>query len=386
MAPLRSFTHAILALQALTSCVTSSAILQRRDQSSDPVEARNNKIAPKVFILNAFSPEAGSFYAAKEFNLLAQNITVPGISPRFPDAHCTANGEICQVTTGEGEINAAGTSAALVYSGLFDLKKTYFLIAGIAGIDPNVGSTGSVTFARFEIQVALQYEFDIREIGNNFSTGYIPYGAKEPLEYPSFIYGTEVFEVNDALRSKAITFAKTGALNDTDTAKKFRQQYKSPGNKPPSVIPCDGATSDVFYNGNILGTQFGKYASVITNGSALYCATAQEDTAIMSSLLRAAKAGLVCFDRIIAMRTAANFDRPPPGVSTYQNFFYGNSGGFGPSVANLAIAGVPVVEGIVKGWEKTFKGGVKATNYVGDIFGSLGGTPDFGPYPYFGEG
>ena len=88
---------------------------------------------------------------------------------------------------------------------MFNLETTYFLIAGIAGIDPNVGSTGSVTFARFEVQVALQYEFDIREIGNNFSTGYIPFGAKSPLEYPQFIYGTEVFEINDALRSKVST-------------------------------------------------------------------------------------------------------------------------------------------------------------------------------------
>lgn len=170
------------------------------------------------------------------------------------------------------------------------------------------------------------------------------------------------------------------------TAQSFRTKYVAPANGPPSVIACDGATSDVFYNGNTLSSQFGKYVSVITNGTGKYCATAQEDTAIMSSLLRGAKAGLVDFGRIIAMRTAANYDRPPPGVSTYQNFFFDTSGGFGPSIANLALAGTPIVEGIVKDWESTYKGGIKATNYIGDIFGSLGGVPDFGPYPNFGEG
>ena len=115
------------------------------------------------------------------------------------------------------EINAASTISALIYSHAFDLKKTYFLIAGIAGIDPNVGSTGSVTFARFEVQVALQYEFDIRDIGTNFSTGYIPYGAKEPLEYPALIYGTEVFEVNDALRSKVRDCDRHLVPNKIDT-------------------------------------------------------------------------------------------------------------------------------------------------------------------------
>ena len=89
-----------------------------------------------------------------------------------------------------------------MYSKVFDLTHTYFLIAGIAGINPARATTGSVTFARFEVQVALQYEFDIRDIGNNFSTGYIPYGTHEPNAYPTLIYGTEVFEVNDALRKK----------------------------------------------------------------------------------------------------------------------------------------------------------------------------------------
>ena len=30
------------------------------------------------------------------------------------------------------------------------------------------------------------------------------------------------------------------------------------------------------------------------------------------------------------------------------------------------------------GWECTFKEGIKPTNYIGDIWGSLGGHPDFG--------
>lgn len=40
------------------------------------------------------------------------------------------------------EINAAATIGALAYSSHFDLKKTYFLIAGIAGINPKIGTIG----------------------------------------------------------------------------------------------------------------------------------------------------------------------------------------------------------------------------------------------------
>lgn len=71
----------------------------------------------------------------------------------------------------QAEINAASTITALTFSPLFDLRKTYFMIAGIAGISPKVATLGSVTFARYAIQVALQYEFDAREIPENFTTG-----------------------------------------------------------------------------------------------------------------------------------------------------------------------------------------------------------------------
>lgn len=43
------------------------------------------------------------------------------------------------------------------------------------------------------------------------------------------------------------------------------------------------------------------------------------------------------------------------------------------------------MEGILNGWNTTFAQGVNATNYIGDIFGTLGGTPDFGPGSLFND-
>ena len=53
--------------------------------------------------------------------------------------------------------------------------------------------------------------------------------------------------------------------------------------------------------------------------------------------------------------------------------------GFGIAIANIYNAGIEIVKGILGDWDCTFKEGVKATNYLGDVFGSLPGTPDFGP-------
>ena len=100
-----------------------------------------------------FEPEADVWYGSPEFDLLALNITVPGFSPVYPDAHCTADGDICQLVTGESEINAATTLASLVRYPRFDLTSTYFMVAGIAGVNPEVATICSVTFARYAVQV-----------------------------------------------------------------------------------------------------------------------------------------------------------------------------------------------------------------------------------------
>jgi purine nucleoside permease len=69
-------------------------------------------IKPKVFIIDMFGLEADIWYGIPEFNLLAHNISVIGLSPLFPDVHCTEDGS---------EINATSSITALVKSPKFDL-------------------------------------------------------------------------------------------------------------------------------------------------------------------------------------------------------------------------------------------------------------------------
>lgn len=99
-------------------------------------------------------------------------------------------------------------------------------------------------------------------------------------------------------------------------------------------------------------------------------------------MVRAANKSLVDFSRIISMRTASDFDRPYPGESASVNLFWSHQGGFEPALMNIYLAGIKVIQGILGQWETVFENGVNAKNYIGDIFGTLGGTPDFGPYSY----
>lgn len=65
-------------------------------------------------------------------------------------------------------INAALTISAILSYPEFDLTKTYFLISGVAGINPCSGTLGAVTIPRYVIQVDLQYELDAREVNGTF--------------------------------------------------------------------------------------------------------------------------------------------------------------------------------------------------------------------------
>lgn len=235
---------------------------------------------------------------------------------------------------------------ALVLSPYFDLTETYFLIAGIAGVNPECGTLGSIALAHYAVQVGLEYEV----LPTKLSSPYIPLGAKHPLDYPVFLYGTEAFELSVALRDRALSVCQNAPLVDSPLAKMTRKQYpEAPANQPPAVFAGDTSTSDVFFHGEVLANYFGEYVSLLTNGSGRYCMTAQEDSAIASSFLRGASeygdrfktshgtdnllvAKKLDFSRIILMRTAANFDRPPPGESALRQLLYVDEGGFGSTL------------------------------------------------------
>ena len=98
------------------------------------------------------------------------------------------------------------------------------------------------------------------------------------------------------------------------------------------------------------------------------------------ALLRAAIYGIVDFSRIVLLRTASDFDRPPPGVDPVYHLTEAPQGGFEPALANIFLAANPFVQDVVNNWE-FYEKGIAPSNYIGDIFQSLSylyGPADFG--------
>ncbi len=57
-------------------------------------------------------------------------------------------------------------------------------IPRISGVSPEVATLGSVTFARYVVQVALQYEFNAQEIPDYINIGDDPQGSSAPVPSP----------------------------------------------------------------------------------------------------------------------------------------------------------------------------------------------------------
>src|SRR5271166_1170639 len=116
--------------------------------------ADESPFAPKVLVITMFAGEAKPWLDGASF---PRRIAVPGLTKAFPDVACSDDG-VCMTTTGMGYANAASSIAAIVLSRKLDLTKTYFIISGIAGVAPALGTLGSAHWARYAVDGGLLNE------------------------------------------------------------------------------------------------------------------------------------------------------------------------------------------------------------------------------------
>ena len=309
--------------------------------------AQIQPLAPKVVVITMFGGEAKPWVEGEP---LTRKIAVLGLSKAFPEVSCT-DGGLCVMTTGMGYANAASSISAFIYSGKFDLSKTYFLIAGIAGVDPASGTLGSAHWARYAIDGGLQNEIDARQMPAAWSTGYVAIGAGAPAQKADLRYGSEIYRLNEDLLQAAYALTKDAPLADGEAAKAYRARYGSaPAASPPAVTICDTVSSDTWWHGSKLGAAMQAWAKLVTDGGADPCTTQQEDNATLTALKRGSDAQLLDFNRVALLRTASNFDREAPGQTAVESLT-ARSGGYLPAVQNAYRVGGGLAHAIVENWD-----------------------------------
>jgi purine nucleoside permease len=267
-------------------------------------------LAVKVMVVNLFGLEAKPWLDALQ---PTETIPVPGLAADYPAVHCSAEA-VCEMTTGMGHANAAASLMAVLYSGLFDLERTYFVIGGIAGLDPIRGTIGSAAWARYVVDSGIAHEIDARELPPGWTDGYFGVMTDSPDAIPKFEYHTEVYRLDEALLQKALSLSREAQLEDSPDVQAYRRHYPhAPANAPPQVIQCDTLSGDTWWTGDRLGEHARHWTKLLTGGAGVYCTTQQEDNALMEALTRGARSGLVDLKRVALVRSGSDFDRPYPG-------------------------------------------------------------------------
>jgi purine nucleoside permease len=339
-----TLTRGAWLLCALAGIATAVPAPARASAAGEP-------LAVKVLIVNMFGPEAAPWlHALKDL----REIRVPGLSSDYPTVHCDPRA-VCQMTTGMGHANAAASMMAVLYSGLFDLRETYVIVSGIAGIDPLRGTIGSVAWARYVVDAGIAHEIDAREMPRGWQDGYFGVLTDGPGKIPKFEYRTEMFQLDESLLQRALALSKGARLEDSDDVRGYRAHYPAaPANAPPQVIQCDTLAGDTWWVGERLGQHARDWTKLLTGGAGVYCTTQQEDNATLNALTRGSQSGLVDLKRVAVMRSGSDFDRQYPHQSAFEALRAQGSiaGTIKISTDNLAIAGMPVVDAIVADWDQ----------------------------------
>jgi purine nucleoside permease len=313
--------------------------------------------AVKVMVVNMSTLEAEPFLAALG---ASQTVSVPGLPATDPNVHCNSD-DVCEVTLGMGYANAASSMSVLLFHSGLDLTHTYFLIAGISGIDPEQGTLGTAAWSRYAVDFGLSYEIDAREMPAGWPYGYFGVQTTGPTQVPPALYGSEVFQLDEDILQAALALSKTAQLGDAAQAQATRANYPSaPANQPPTVIQCDTTSSDTWIAGTVLQQRARDWVKLMTKGAGTFCTSAQEDNASLTVLSRAAASGLVDMHRVALLRTASDFSAPYPGQTDSASLLGSlDNGGLLLSTSNLTKAAMPVIQAIVSGWSQWQSGVAK---------------------------
>ena len=270
--------------------------------------------------------------------------------------------------TGTGTAHAASSVMAIGLDPRFDFSEAYWLVAGIAGVDPADASLGSAAWAEWVVDGDLAHEIDAREMPKDWKTPYIPLDSSTPYPQPrprDTGSTTVVYHLNAKLRDWAYELTKDTLLLDNDQMKASRARYTDTpaAQKPPFVLKGDTLSSSTFWHGKLMDEWANDWVKYWTDGAGNFVTTAMEDTGTMQSLTYLAKAGRVDLGRVMLLRTASNYDCQPPGLTAAENLAEENKGlysAFIPSVEAAYRVGSRVVHEITAHWdryEKTPPGG-----------------------------
>jgi purine nucleoside permease len=318
-------------------------------------------IRPKVVVVAMFEPGNDTGDAPGELQFWVEREKLDRVIP-LPaanhDVRANVDGSVVAIVTGVGNTRSAATIMALGSDARFDFSKSYWLVAGIAGIDPADGSLASAAWAEWIVNGDLGHEIDPREAPAEWPTGYVPLRRSKPYEQPVVTDdSSQVFHLNAGLVNWAYELTKNVKLPDTEGMAARRKKFSQFPNaqRPPFVLKGDTLSSETFWHGKLLNAWANAWVNYHTGGRGNYVTTAMEDTGTLQSLTWLARAGRVDVKRVLVLRTASNYDEQEDGMTAAESLFgekLGSYSAYVPSLDSAHRVGSVVVHELVANWAR----------------------------------
>ena len=347
----------VLFLLATIACAAFKAIAQ------NDLPPPQKPLEIKVVVINMFEVGADTGDAPGEYQYWVEREhldTVLSFPAGYHDLRLNEKSGILGVLTGVGTARTAATIMALGLDPRFDLTHAYFLVAGIGGMDPRMGSLGSAVWSDYIVDGDLAHEIDAREIPKDWSTGYVPLGKSTPYEQPRTArFGDDgnVYHLNTGLVDWAFALTKDTALPDTPAMATRRQQYtEEAAHRPPFVLRGDNLSASTFWHGKLLNQWARDWVKYQTDGRGTYTICGMEDTGTMQSLTWLSHAYKLDINRVLVLRTASNFDQQRPGATAAESLGETKVRQYSAYLPALDAAyrvGHLVVDNLVVNWQQT---------------------------------
>ena len=301
----------------LVACLTAAPAL------AAPLEVR-------VVVVTAFEIGEDTGDKAGEFQAWAQTMpeTLP-FAAGFRHLRYDPARKTLLLSTGMGTSRAAISTLALGQDPRFDLSKAYWLVAAIAGVNPDKGSVGSAAWIGAVIDSDFGYAIDPRETPKGWTTGQIPFERKAPYETPAPAQpNSNLFRLNTGLRDWAFDLTRDAAIPDNAALQALRAPYVGlpQAQTPPRVLKGDEVSGQAFWHGAILNGHFEAWANYWTGGRDGFVMTGMEDTGVLAALDALGRMGRADPKRVLVLRTASNYTTPPPGGDAATNLLGEHTG------------------------------------------------------------
>ena len=326
----------------------------------DAAKAQAQAAATAVATLAA---DTGDFPG--EFQYWVERLPLPETLP-FPQGYralrFNAARSVLGIVTGEGAERGAASIMALGSDPRFDFSKAYWLVAGIAGVDPNAASVGSAAWANWVVNADLGFEIDARDMPSSWTTGIVPCGRPTPYAAPApardSMHGQSAYELDAGLVEWAYHLTAATPLADDAALRSIRARYSRYANatRAPFVLRGDTLAGDRFWIGASMNAWAQRWVSYWTGGRGTFVTTAEEDAGIMQSLTFLAQAGRVDLRRVLVLRTASDYAVPGDGGDA-ATLLAEDAGHSGESAYREALeaayrVGSPVVDELTTHWER----------------------------------